>query len=50
MQIELKFEKKSIYINKQIENWIKLALLKDKKVVFISDIYFTKKRVDIFSF
>lgn len=41
--IELKIEKESLFINKQLENFIKKAMEKDKKVIFISDIHFTKK-------
>lgn len=44
--IELEQEYKSLYINKQISNWIKRAYDKGKKVILISDIYFSKKDIE----
>lgn len=45
-KIELKKEKKSLYINKQVESWIQKACEQGKKVVLISDMYLSKKHID----
>ena len=45
IKIELEEEKSNIYINEQIKKWLNSAVKAKKKVIFISDIYFTKKEL-----
>jgi HAD superfamily hydrolase (TIGR01549 family) len=42
---ELKIEQKYLFINHEIGNWIELALKYNKKVIFVSDMYLTKKQI-----
>lgn len=42
---ELKIEQKYLFINHEIENWIELALKHNKRVIFVSDMYLTKKQI-----
>ena len=44
--IELLEEHKSLYINKQIERWIKLAKDTGKQVLLLSDMYLSKKNIE----
>ena len=43
---EIALEKKSLYVNKQIEKWISLAIEYDKKVILISDMYLTRVQLE----
>lgn len=45
-QLELKQEYKSLYFNQQILHWIKKAYKKGKKVILISDIYFSYQDIE----
>ncbi len=45
IKLELKEEYKSLYINPQIQRWIKKAIKAGKKVVLISDMYLSKKEL-----
>ncbi|MCD4668153.1 MAG: hypothetical protein K8R44_06155, partial [Sulfurimonas sp.] len=46
IQIELKEERKSLYINYQIKRWIKLANKYKKKIILTSDTYFSSKELN----
>jgi predicted HAD superfamily hydrolase len=45
-KLELEEEYKSLYINKQIENWIEKAYNRGKKVILISDMYLSQKHIN----
>lgn len=42
---ELTIENDLLYVNIEIEKWIELAYKNDKKVILISDIFFSKKEI-----
>jgi predicted HAD superfamily hydrolase len=46
MDTELKIEKDAIFINKSILRLIDIALKHNKKILFISDTYFTKNEIE----
>lgn len=43
---EIELEYQSLYVNKQIEKWISLAIKYDKKVILISDMYLTPLQIE----
>lgn len=45
MDLELATENNALFINQQIEQWIKLAIEHNKKVILISDMYLSKKHI-----
>lgn len=45
LALELKTEQKFLFINSEIEDWIKLALAYNKKIILVSDMYLTKKQI-----
>ena len=45
INLELKKEKETIFINKEIEYWIDLVIQRGKKVIFLSDMYLSKKQI-----
>lgn len=45
LELELKIEQKFLVINFEMENWIKLALMHNKKIILVSDMYLTKKQI-----
>lgn len=45
IDLEIETETENIYINKQIEGWIKTAVKNGKKVILISDTYLSLKNV-----
>ena len=45
ISLELKEEKKALYVNPQIKKWIKLAKRNGKKVILISDMYLSKSQI-----
>lgn len=46
MKLEVQTEKENIFINHQILDWIKLAIKKNKRIIFISDMYLSKKHIN----
>jgi predicted HAD superfamily hydrolase len=50
IKLEIKIEKKSLCFNHQIVQWIKQAIDYNKKIVFISDSYFSKKQLETLIF
>jgi len=47
IQLELEVEYKNLYINLQIQKWIKLAHKHNKKIILISDTYFSFKEIKL---
>jgi predicted HAD superfamily hydrolase len=45
LNIELEEENNSLFINKEIEEFIELAIKYDKKIIFISDMYLTSDKL-----
>lgn len=50
LNLELNAEYETIFINPQIKKWISLALERDKKIIFTSDMYLSKKQVEFLVF
>jgi len=46
INLELKEENNQIFINKQLDKWIKLAKKYNKKVILISDMYLSKRQIE----
>jgi len=45
-QLEIEYEKNSLFVNKQIEKWMISARNKNIKVILVSDMYFSKEVIE----
>ena len=47
IELELQEEYKNLYINAQVENWIRKCIKAERKVIFTSDMYLTTKQLKL---